>query len=288
MNINKYYSRFASVLSIINQHSITSKEELDAPCNEALCVDLWYAAQDFINHYALASKTHRNSKSEIVEGNAEKIRTLVSRGFDLNDIRGDILAHVFSKMDHILAQPLEKQVFYVYRTINNCVYDQLRKLPPTGVVVMSLQDKVKGADASSENGSEIQDFIADPNTLEDEVIAKETVNELYLVKKAEIIREISLLADRPAEVLARLCAKHLAMKPAAIARMLAEYGASTAYAKALMSVADKFGIQADEIRKPLSFKAITDESLKLDTGDENQISAQVSRLVYRADKRLCG
>lgn len=286
MTTNKHYKRFTSILSTINLKGISTAEELCAPCNEGIYAELWLAAQNFINYFALASKSHRNSKGEYVKGNADKVRTLVSHGLDLEDIRGDILVHILSKMNRILSQPPEKQANYVYKTINNCIYSQLRKLSPADVVVVSLQDKVKRSDASGENASEIQDFIADFNTPEDEIVAKETVNEIFMNKRAEVLNEITFLANKPTEVFVRLCSKHLGMKPAAIAELLLKKGVTTSFSMVLMFVSDKFDISLGEIYNHLTNKAITEESVKLDTNDKTQISAQISRLVYRADRRL--
>lgn len=285
MTANKHYTRFAAVLSTINEEGISPLDKLQTPCNEAIYAELWLAVQGFINHYVLRSKSHLNLKGELVEGNADKVRLLVSRGVELEDIRGNILTHVLCKMDYILAQPIEKQINYTYRMINNCVYDEFRKLPPADVIVVSLHDKVKGRNISSEDASELQDFISDPNTPEDEITARETVNEVFMTRRTEVLNEIVLLSNKPAEVFVCL-SKHLGMKPAAISDMLMKKGVTASFAAVLMSISDKFDIPLGEIRNHLANKDITEESVKLDTNDGSKVSAQISRLVYRAGKRL--
>lgn len=286
MTNQKHCERLEAVLSSISKQGIQTIAELKRPDNEALYAELWLAVQNFINFYALYSKSHYNAQKERVEGNAEKIRTLLSRGVLLEDIRGNILVHLLSKFDLVLAQPVEKQKNYCYRIVNNCVINEFRKLPPAGMDVVSLHDKIKGGKASSDDACEVQNFIADPNTPEEEYMARERVKELFTAKREELLKEITLLAKKPAEVLVRLCSKHLNMKPAAISALLIENGATTAYAKVLRAVSEKYHVDLDTIRKLVASNAITQESLKLDTADETKVSAQISRLVYRAEHRL--
>lgn len=286
MKNNKYYTELVSVFSAISENEISSRDKLQMPCNQNIYAELWFATQNFINYFALASKSHRSSKGGYVVGNAEKVRTLVSRGIELEDIRRNILTHVLNKMDYILAQPIEKQINYTYHVINNCVYDEFRKLPPADVAVVSLHDKIKGKNVSTEDTTELQDFISDHTTPEDEIVARETLNEILMTRKAKVLDEITLLASKPAEIFVRLCSKHLDMKPAAIANLLFEKGVTASFATVLMLVSDKYDIPLDMIRNHLTNKAITEEAVKLDTNDESKVSAQISRLVYRADKRL--
>ena len=170
--------------------------------------------------------------------------------------------------------------------INNCVYDEFRKLPPADMVVVSIHDKVKGNNNSSKNTSELQDFISAPTTPEDELIAKETLQEIFAAAQAEVLEEIARLANKPAEVFVHMCSKHLNMKPAAIAELLFKNGPAASFATMLMSISNKFNIPLDEIRSHLGHKVITEASVKLDTNDESDVRAQVSRLAYRASKRL--
>ncbi|WP_434309867.1 hypothetical protein [Hominifimenecus sp. rT4P-3] len=287
MTNQKHCERLEAVLSSISEQGIRTIAELKHPGNETLYAELWLAVQNFINFYALYSKSHYNAQKERVEGNAEKIRTLLSRGVLLEDIRSNILVHLLSKFDLVLAQPVEKQKNYCYRIVNNCVIDEFRKLPPAGIDVVSLHDKVKGGKVSSDDACELQNFIADPNTPEEEYLARERVKEIFAAKKEDLLNEITLLAKKPAEVLVRLCSKHLNMKPAAISALLMENGAAAAYAKVLKAVSEKYHVDLDAIRELVSSNAITQDSFKLDTIDEAKVSAQISRLAYRAEHRLC-
>ena len=297
MITNKHANRYAAVLTKINEKAICSYAELSNPVYEGLCEELWFATQNFINFCALTSKSSRNCKGERIDGNAERIRVLISQGIELDDIRSEILVHVISKMDYILKQPIEKQVNYTYRMVNNCVYDAFGKLPPADIKLVSLNDQVLGKSNSEEDNSELQDFISDGISAEDEVVAQETVVEKILAKKTEdevrakelkasIIKEISLLAQKPAEVFVRLACKHLALKPAKVATMLMEKGAVTAYAEVINMISKNYHISLSDIRFALGANMITDKALKVDTGDENKVRAQISRLTYRAEKNL--
>lgn len=286
MKTNKHYERLRTILSVINERGISSTSELQKPCHNKIYAELWFAVQGFINYCALCSKTHFNSERKQVHGNSEKIRALRSSGFEVEDIQGDILVHVFSKMDMILKQPFEKQINYTYRIINNCIYDQFRKLPPIGMSVVSLNDKIKGKNISPEDACEIQDLVADYNTPEDQTIAWETVNEIYEAKRASIFNEIALLYQKPSEVFVQLCSKHLNMKPAAITKLLLDKGVTESFTIVLIAVANEFSIPLNSLRNALKNKVVSEESLKLDTKDESKVSAQVSRLIYRAGKRL--
>ena len=280
MAANVYYTKLESVFSTLHAQGIQTKKELDAPEHKALCQDLWLAARNFINYCALASKNHKGNT-----GNAGRLRALTERGMALDDIRGEILVHVMSKLERVLAQPLEKQVNYVYHMVNNCVFDQMRKQPPAGTMVIHWEDKVGSGEAAEEKTT-VQDQIADSLILEDEVAAKETVAERYQAKQREIIKELTHLAERPAEALAWLCTRYLDMKPAAVAKMLLQNHIASVYASVLKNIAQRYQMQPAAIYQCLAGSAITEAALKVDTQNETKVSAQVSRLVYRADRRL--
>lgn len=293
MTSNKHADRFSAVLTMVNNMAISSYEELNKPTNENLYTELWLATQNFINYYALTSKSSRNYKGERIDGNAEKVRALIARGADLDDIRSEILVHVISKLDYILKQPIEKQVNYTYRMINNYVYSELRKMPPADIKLVSLQDQVSGNSNSDDDTSELQDFISNGISAEDEVLAWETVREKFSARKVEeseqrtsILKEISCLSEKPAEVFVRLSCKHLALKPAKVAEMLMEKGAVTAYAEVISLISKNYNIRLSDIRLAMGASVITDESLKLDSRDVSKVRAQISRLTYRAEKSL--
>lgn len=293
MTSNKHANRYAAVLTMVKNQAISCYDELNSPKYEFLYTELWLATQNFINFYALASKSSRNSKGERIDGNAERVRALISHGVELDDIRSEVLVHVLSKMDYILKQPIEKQVNYTYRMINNYIYTELRKLPPANIKLLSLQDQVAGSRNADDDTSELQDFISNSISAEDEVLARETVREMFNTRKVEeseqkisILKEISRLSEKPAEVFVRLACKHLAMKPAKVAEMLMEKGAVTAYTEVINLISKKYHILLSDIRFALGANEITDKSLKVDSGDESKVRAQISRLTYRAEKNL--
>ena len=55
---------------------------------------------------------------------------------------------------------------------------------------------------------------------------------------------------------------------------------------ALWDYAKKNGIELSEIRSIIAGHELTAESIKADTNSAEQVAGQISRLVYRADKRL--
>ena len=55
---------------------------------------------------------------------------------------------------------------------------------------------------------------------------------------------------------------------------------------ALWDYAKKNGIELSEIRSIIAGHELTAESVKADTNSAEQVAGQISRLVYRADKRL--
>lgn len=292
---NKKYERFASILSEIEENGISTYNELDLPQNTGLKNEFYFAAQDFINYYALASKTHKNKKGEIVSGNADKVKFLINYGgMELYDIQTDVLLHIIKKADRILAQsPISKKVFYTYKTINNKINDMLRKIPDMEFISM---DETIISD-TNEDGTVLSDIIGDI-TYEPEhnLIQKETINELKIMlndklankrneEKELILREMQLLSKHPAEVLIHLCAR-LGMKSNAIMNFIIKNGVETSCEKVIVCVSERFNIPLSEIRKYMSEGVITEKDLKLDTKNENKVIEQVYHLRSRASKRI--
>ena len=296
MNNNKHYERFASILSTIEESGISTADELKLVKNTALWDELYFATQNFVNYYALASKTSKNKKGEIISGNADKVKFLIEDGgMELYDIQMDILVHIIKKVNYILAQsPVSKKIFYTFRIVNNEVNNMLRSLPP---VKPAPWDTPINSD-TNEDGAVLSEVVGD-NTYNPEHlhVERETIKELkkelkakqardLVEKKESIMREVALLSKRPAEVMVRLACTHLSMKPRELAGLIIDKGCELAYAEIIFEVAKQNHIELSEIRNIIAGHELTVESVKADTNSAEQVAGQISRLVYRADKRL--
>ena len=134
-------------------------------------------------------------------------------GADLEDIQHDILVKIISKLDLILARPASQMVGYCYSIVNTALIDIYRAYHPEDVAgFVSLYEPVKGTSVDQDDASEIINFIADENTPEDEVIARENVSaiisarrqtqkEELLKKRKEILQEVDILSEKPDEAL---------------------------------------------------------------------------------------
>lgn len=296
MTNNKHYERLASILSTIEKEGISTAYDLKAPKNKALWDELYFATQDFINYYALASKTSKNKKGDIVPGNTDKVKFLTEEGgMELYDIQMDILLHVIKKMDYVLAQsPVAKKTSYAYKIVNNEVNSMLRKLPP---VVLVPWDTPINSD-TNEDGAVLTDIVGDDTYNPERLyFERETINELKKELKAKkareqaekrktILNEITILNKRPSEVLCRLACTHLSMKPRELAGLIIDKGCELAYAEIIFEVANQNHIELSEIRNIIVGYELKAKSVKADTNSAEQVAGQISRLVYRADKRL--
>lgn len=86
--------------------------------------------------------------------------------------------------------------------------------------------------------------------------------------------------------MARLACTYLSMKPRQLASMIIDKGCELAYAEIIYKAAKHNGIELSEIRNIIAGHKLTAESIKADTNSAEQVAGQVSRLVYRVDKRL--
>jgi len=296
MKRNKHYERFEAILSAIDEKGFSTADELKDPKNRRLWDELCFAAQDFINYFALASKTSKNKIGKIIPGNADKVKYLTEEGgMELYDIQMDILLHIIKKMDYVLTQnPITKKTSYAYRIVNNEVNSMLRKLP---TVVIIPWDTPINSD-TNEDGAILADVVEDDTYNPEHLYfeherVKELKQELktkqakeQLEKKEAILNEVALLSKRPAEVMTRLACTHLSMKPRQLAGMIVDKGCELAYAAIIFEVAKQNSIELSEIRSIIAGHELTAESIKADTNSTEQVAGQISRLVYRADKRL--
>lgn len=288
---------FVNILNTIHKEGITSKAALMA--DQLLYTDFWFALKDFC-HFALLSKTGgKNNEGEILPGNSGKIDALEIRGATTRDeLETDCVIKIIEKLDLVLRQPIEKQKNYCYTICNNMVNDCFRRLPPNDFKVVPFNGTIEGASIDAEDAYTYEDVIADFTYDPDHVLSeKETIKELKMELKAKqvreqvekkeaILREVALLSKRPAEVMVRLACTHLSIKPRQLAGLIIDKGCELAYAEIIFEVAKRNGIELSEIRSIIAGHELTAESVKAETNSAEQVAGQISRLVYRADKRI--
>ena len=288
---------FINILNTIHEEGITTKVALMA--DQLLYTNFWFALKDFC-HFALLSKTSgKNAAGEPLPGNAVKIDVLEIRGATTRDeLETDCVIKIIEKLDLVLRQPIEKQKNYCYAICNNMVNDCFRKLPPDDFKIVSLNSTIEGTSVSAEDAYTYEDIIADDTYNPERMhVECETVRELKKELKAKqtrvlakrqktILRDVAFLSKRPAEVMARLACTYLSMKPRQLAGMIIDKGCELAYAEIIFEVAKQNSIELSEIRNIIAGHKLTAESIKVDTNSAEQVAGQVSRLVYRADKRL--
>lgn len=272
---NKHYERLVSILYTLDDQNLQNVEDLKLPRNKHFWDELILATQDYVNFVALMSKTSRNKKGDLVWGNKEKVEYLVEKGLDLYDIRMDILCHIIKKMHSVLRQtPVEKKVFYLYNTVNNEVYTMLRKLCPGEILPIDTPI----ASDKNDDGVVLADIIPDTTYDPARLAEEETEREV-------IIRHISLISRKPAEVLVYLCAA-LEMKSNEIATFLMANGVVTSCAKAIKEISERYNIPLAELQYYIKADMISEKDLKLDTNDEDKVIDQVYHLKSRAKNRI--
>lgn len=289
---------FINIFNTIHAAGITTKDALMA--DQLLYTDFWFALKDFC-HFALLSKTGgKNNEGEILPGNSGKIDALEIRGVTTRDeIETECVIKIVEKLDWVLRQPIEKQKNYCYVICNNMLNDCFRQLPPNDFKFVSLNSTIEGAGIDAEDASPyyqdiIPDFTYDPDHV---FFEKETIKELTEVLKAKrareqeekkeaILREIALLNKHPAEMITRLGVKHIGMKPRQLANMIVSKGCELAYAEIIFEVSKRNGIALAEIRQAIAGHELNAAEIKADTNNTQEVACQISRLKYRADKRL--
>ena len=288
---------FVNILNTIHKEGITTKVALMA--DQVLYTNFWFALKDFC-HFALLSKTSgKNAGGEILIGNSGKIDVLETRGATTrNEIETDCVIKIIEKLNLVLRQPIEKQKNYCYAICNNMVNDCFRMLPPDDFKIVSLNSTIEGTSVAAEDAYTYEDVIADDTYNPERMhVECETIRELkkelktkqareQADKKEAILREVAFLSKRPAEVMVRLACTHLSMKPRELAGLIIDKGCELAYAEIIFEVAKQNRIELSEIRSIIAGHELTAESVKADTNSAEQVAGQISRLVYRADKRL--
>ena len=284
--MKKTYAPFENILNVIHQNGIFTSATLMG--NRELYTKLWFVATEFAN-FCLHSKTNGvDEEGNIKTGNAGKIEVLIERGLTTReDVQSDCVMKIMSKLDLILAQPLEKQYNYVYKLCNNVVNDQCRKLQPKGIEFISLQETIKGKRVSKENACAYEDMIGDYSyNGEKQYIEQETLCKMITAKRNEVVSEIKQLAKKPAEVLVHMATAHLEIKPRELAERIATKGGEVTYAEILFDVAKKVDLEINELRSLVKNVSFSEKSIKADTKDAKVIAKQVSRLVWRAKDNL--
>ena len=287
---------FVNILNIIHEAGITTKEALMA--DQLLDTDFWFALKDFC-HFALLSKTGgKNTDGEILPGNSGKINVLETRGMTTrSEIETDCAIKIIEKLNLVLLQPIEKQKNYCYVICNNMVNDCFRKLPPDEFRIVSLNGTIEGTSVDTEDAYTYEDIIADETYNPERLhIEHETVKELQkelnakqakeqAEKKETILYEVDLLSKRPAEVMARL-STHLCIKPRELAGLIINKGCEYTYEQIIVKVAEVYDIELEKIQNILDSNELNPESVKADTNKAEMVAGQISRLIYRAEKRL--
>lgn len=289
---------FETILNTIHNEGITTKSTLIA--NQQLYAQFWMATENFV-HFALASKNGKTTKKgKLLSGNSVKIDILEKYGVTTKeDVVMDCVARIVEYTDHILCKPsVTYMKNYTYSIVNSVVNNIFRKFFSNDFKIISLNSTIEGTNISSENAYTYEDIISD-NTYNPErlVLERENITELTAILKSKIVkekieksktilREITLLSKRPAEVLVRLACFHLCMKPRELASMIIDEGCESIYAKIIVAVAKEYNIEIAEIRHIIANHLLTAESVKAHTHSTEEVSSQISRLVYRAGKRL--
>ena len=288
---------FVNILNTIHEEGITTKVALMA--DQLLYTDFWFALKDFC-HFALLSKTSgKSAEGEILPGNSGKIDVLETRGATTRDeLETDCVIRIIEKLDLVLRQPIEKQKNYCYAICNNMVNDCFRKLPPDDFKIVSLNSTIEGTSVAAEDAYTYEDILADDTYNPERMhVERETVKELkkelktkqareQAEKKEAILNEVRALSKRPAEVLVLLGCTYLNMKPRQLAKLIIDKGCEKTFAEIIFRVATENNIGIAEIRNVIAGRDLSDESVKADTNNHDEVSFQISRLIYRAKKRL--
>lgn len=289
---------FVNILNTIHKEGITSRAALMA--DQQLYASFWLAAQDFAK-FCLFSKNGKMTKEgKQLSGNNTKVDILESRGITTrDDITMDCVVRMVEYAENILQKPTVAYMKnYAYSIVNSVVNSIYRVQIPDDFKIVSLNSTIEGTNVVAEDAYTYEDVIADFTYDPDHVLSeKETIKQLTkelkakqarerAEKKETILNEVVLLSKRPAEVMVRLACTHLGMKPRELANMIISKGCELSYAEIIFDVAKKNNIELASIRSIIADHKVTAESVKADTNNHDAVAGQISRLVYRADKRI--
>lgn len=301
MTTNKHYEKLIAILYTLEEKGISNSEQLKLPQNKALYEAYASAMLTFVSYVALMSNI-----------NKVKVNQLVRDGkLEFEDIQMEVMLHILKKTHKILEQnPVEKMVNYTYTIVNNHVDTLCRKRWPGKYITKDdssikfdmNDDNIDRGEISTDNrvyrkwctneisldhpiksdtnddgvcfGDVIPDTTYDPARLAEEETEREV-----------ILRHVSLISRKPAEVLVYLCAA-FEMKSNEIATFLMDNGVVTSCAKAIKGISERYDIPLAELQHYIKADTITEKDLKLDTNDEDKVIDQVYHLKSRAKNRI--
>ena len=289
---------FENILTTIHQKGITTKAALMV--DQQLYANFWIAAQDFAT-FCLFSKNGKTTKTgKQLSGNKTKVDILEAHGITTReDITMDCVVRMVEYVENMLQKPTVAYMKnYAYSIVNSAVNTIFRTLPPDDIKIVSLNNTIDGTNVDAEDAYTYEDCTPDFTYAPDRVFSeKEIIKELEMVlqakrakelteKREAILREVALLSKRPAEVMVRLACTHLSMKPRELASLIIDKSCELAYAEIIFEVAKQNHIELSEISSIIAGHKLKIESVKADTNSAEQVAGQISRLVYRAEKRL--
>lgn len=288
---------FVTLLQTLHREGIATRAALQA--DPERYARFWLALKEFC-HFALLSRTGgRTPQGEIRPGNTAKIDWLESRGVTTREeLETDCMIRIMEKLDLVLCQPPGKQKNYCYAICNHRVNDCFRALPPDDCRILSWDDPLPGHRVAAEEACTYGDLVPDDTYNPERLyLERETVRALQQElrarqrcalarRKADILGEVALLSKRPAEVMVRLGCIYLGLKPRELAALITDLGYESAYARIIFDVSRHNGIDPSRIHAILAGQMGTGETVKADSQQVGQVSGQISRLLYRASKRL--
>lgn len=288
---------FENILNTIHNEGITTKSTLIA--NQQLYAQFWMATENFV-HFALASKNGKTTKKgKMLSGNSVKIDILENYGFTTKeDVVMECVARIIEYTDYILCKPSVSYMRnYAYSIVNSFVNTLFKEFSSNDFKIISLNSIIQGTNISKEDAYTYEEIIRDETNnperlffehitikeLEKELKAKQA--KAQEEKRKDILHEATLLSKYPAEILARFACNYLSMKPRELTTMIMDKGCEDAYAEIIFTIGKQNHI-LKELRNIIAENIITENSVKADTHNKKMIADQISRLLYRANKRL--
>lgn len=306
---------FENILATIHKKGITTKAALMA--DQQLYANFWLAAQDFAT-FCLFSKNGKATKAgKQLSGNNTKVDILEARGITTReDITMDCVVRMVEYAENMLQKPTVAYMKnYAYSIVNSVVNTICRTLPPEDFKIVPLNSTIEGTGVAAEDAYTYEDIIADDTYNPERLhVERETINELEKLlrakqakelaekkakearelaeKKEAILREISRLSTHATEVFVRL-GWHLGIKTRDLAARIIDDGYENTFARLIIDIATKYGIDLEDIRNIITVSKLTEASYKKDKGlvrllsrDPKVVADQISKYANRAKGRL--
>jgi len=257
-----------TALREIREHGITNVQELRLDKNGLLYDNLWECCYNFIAHCALRTTANRSRVYRLLEMDVKENDQKLKE----HDLAYDALLHVMKKTDYFLLAPEAQQISSYMEAVNNFLIDVFRKQQKTCTRNISINTPVAGKDG--DDTGEIGELLPDGGVnIESDYFSRELV-----------CRAVSLLSSKRDELLAYTGCVLLGYKPADLAEIIYESGADQALADTMYELCDTYSISHSEL---LGFlKTPKDKNSLKDYEEKKEISAQVSRLIYRASPKV--